>query len=307
MFNLYFAGKLTKQVDTQLFHMGVNHLYSYTNDRDLLEHWVSLIRKYGKKSKLFIDSGAFSAWTRNQYISVDDYIDFINDRSDCIDYYGQIDCIPGTIFKKPTSAEVEKAGQQTWENFLYMYYKMKNPGGLMYTFHVGEPLWQLSRALEWKDKDGNPLSHMAFGGMVGKNRKTQISFIEKCFSVIKHSTNPNIKVHAFGLIAPDVLEVFPFYSADSSGWLQVGQNGNIYVPTGIVLVSSQQMDKKEHILNQSPEAIKNLKNYVEKFGYTLEGLMNNYADRSIWNVEFLRRWAENYEVKTSVLIRRRLF
>lgn len=36
-----------------------------------------------------------------------------------------------------------------------MYYRMVNPKGLMYTFHVGEPYWQLKRALMWKDKMGS--------------------------------------------------------------------------------------------------------------------------------------------------------
>lgn len=307
MFNLYFAGKITKEVNTELYYLGINHLFSYVNDRNEIDHWISLMKRDGKKGKLFIDSGAFTAWTQNRYINVDDYIHFINDRSDFISYYGQIDAIPGSIDRKPTLMEVARAAQETWDNFVYMYKRMNNPQGLMYTFHVGEPFWQLEKALEWKDENGNALTCMALGGMVGKNRETQLEFIEKCFAIIKKSSNPNIKVHAFGLIATNVLEAYPFYSADSSGWLQCGQNGSIYIPEGILLVSDQQLNKKEHIYNQPPEVIKKIRDYVESRGYTLEGLVESYAQRSVWNVLFLNEWAKNYSFSKNIIKRRRLF
>lgn len=307
MFNLYFAGKITKAVNTELYNLGINQLFSYMNDRGEIDHWVGLMRKYGKKGKLFIDSGAFTAWTQNKYINVDDYIHFINDRADCIDYYGQVDAIPGTITRKPTIAEIQAATKKTWDNYIYMYYRMVNPKGLMYTFHVGEPYWQLKRALMWKDKNGEPMECLALGGMVGKNRETQLEFIEKCFSIIKHSPNPNIKVHAFGLIAPNVLEAYPFYSADSSGWLQVGQNGSVYIPEGVLLVSDQQISHKDHIYNQSDEVIAKYKKYFEEHGYTLEGLAKSYAQRSVWNTLFLTEWAKNYSGLQNKIIRRRLF
>lgn len=306
LIELYFAGKLTKQIHTQLYNLGVNKLYSYINDRDMIEHWCKLVKECGKKGKLFIDSGAFTAWTQNRYINVDDYIHFINDRSEYIDYYGQLDFIPGKINAPATPTQVSVAAEYTWQNYIYMYYKMKNPQGLMYTFHVGEPLWQLRRAMEWKDKQGRKIQHMALGGMVGKNRQTQISFIEKCFDVIKHSSNPDVKVHAFGLIVPSVLENYPFYSADSAGWVQSGQNGCIYVPEGVVLISDQQKSKKEHLYN-NPQNIDKVSQYVNKFGYTIKQLEVDYAARCVYNILFLVDWANNCSYTKNKVTRRRLF
>ena len=73
MLDLYFAGQVTDHVDKCLFDMGANHLFSYLNERKNIDRWIGWINQYGRKGKLFIDSGAFTAWTKGTYINVDDY------------------------------------------------------------------------------------------------------------------------------------------------------------------------------------------------------------------------------------------
>ena len=106
MFDLYFAGQVTDHVDKCLFDMGANHLFSFLNERKNIDRWIKWVDTYGKRGKLFIDSGAFTAWTKGTYINVDDYIYFLNDRVQYIDLFGQLDCIPGNIRNKPTQAQV---------------------------------------------------------------------------------------------------------------------------------------------------------------------------------------------------------
>lgn len=77
MFDLYFAGQVTDHVDKCLFDMGANHLFSFLNERKNIDRWIRWVDTYGKKGKLFIDSGAFTAWTKGTYINVDDYIYFL--------------------------------------------------------------------------------------------------------------------------------------------------------------------------------------------------------------------------------------
>ena len=171
-----------------------NMLFSYL-DKSAIDKYKEMISSHGK---LFIDSGAFSAWTQGKVIDVDEYIKWINDRADYIDLYGQIDVIPGdrNSGKLPTTEEVKVAAQKTWENYLYMRPKMKKPEGLLYTFHVGEPIEFLKRALEWTDENGNYIPYIALGGMVGKPVDVRDRFLEQCFNAIKNSPNPHVKVHA---------------------------------------------------------------------------------------------------------------
>lgn len=49
-----------------------------------------------QRGKLFIDSGAFTAWTKGTYINVDDYIYFLNDRVQYIDLLGSWIVFPET-------------------------------------------------------------------------------------------------------------------------------------------------------------------------------------------------------------------
>ena len=137
--------------------MKSNMLFNYIDGKRATDKYKEQI----KPKKLFIDSGAFSAWTKGKEIDVDEYIDWINERADFIDLYGQIDVIPGDRIKGHTQKQVEEAAQATWENYLYMRPRMKKPEGLLYTFHVGEPYSYLEQALDWRDEEGKPFPYMA--------------------------------------------------------------------------------------------------------------------------------------------------
>lgn len=307
MLDLYFAGQVTDHVDKCLFDMGANHLFSYLNERKNINRWIGWINQYGRKGKLFIDSGAFTAWTKGTYINVDDYVYFLNDRVQYIDLFGQLDCIPGNIRQKPTQAQVLDAAVKTWKNYLYMRDAVLNKDGLLYTFHVGEPIWCLRRALEWRDENGQPLKYIAFGGMVGKPKDVQKNFLSLCFDIIKSSSNPNVKIHAFGMTVRKTLVQYPVTSADSSSWIQSGHNGAIYTPWGTIIISAQQKDKMAHPLNGSAVALEDLKSYIKSKNFDFEQLMEDYVQRDLWNVTFLMDWAKEYTYHGGKIIRRRLF
>ena len=65
-----------------------------------------------------------------------------------------------------SAKDFEESARKTWENFLYMYPKMKYPERMLYTYHTGEPLKYLRQALEWKDENGKQLEYIALGGVV---------------------------------------------------------------------------------------------------------------------------------------------
>ena len=44
-----------------------------------------------KKVELFLDSGAFSAWSQKIEINIQDYISFIKEHEDVIDIYANLD------------------------------------------------------------------------------------------------------------------------------------------------------------------------------------------------------------------------
>lgn len=235
--------------------------------------------------KLFVDSGAFTAWTKGETIDVDKYIEWINTYDSELTLYCQIDCIPGDIVHGATPEQVKEAAYNTWKNFLYMRNKVASPDKLLYTFHVGEPLEYLKQALEYEDEFGR-LKYIALGGMVGKNSKVRDNFLNKCFEVIRNSSNPEVKVHAFGMTEISLLEKYPITSADSTSYIMVGANGNLCTSFGILNVSDKSSHSKDNITNL-PEVHKQVVlEEIKSRGFELEDLMTNYKYRHLHNLIF---------------------
>ena len=270
-----------------------NMLFNYIDGKKATDKYKERI----KPKKLFIDSGAFSAWTKGKVIDVDEYINWINERSDYIDLYAQIDVIPGDILKGHTQEQVEEAAQATWENYLYMRPKMNKPEGLLYTFHVGEPFRYLEQALEWRDENGNPIPYMALGGMVGKPMPVKKSFLDTCFKIIKKSSNPDIKIHAFGMTSFPLLEQYPITSADSTSWIMTGANGNIMTDAGIIAVSDQMAKLPTHYSHLPKHHQEEFQKTIEEFGFTLDELRESRDNRIMFNARYMHKKASNLEYK----------
>lgn len=278
---LYLAGMEESCVDK----IDCNALFSYVDQGKIQ---FDKLKDFIKPGKLFIDSGAFSAWTKGSKVNVKEYISWLNERTDDINLCGQVDVIPGDRVFGATPRQVREAAQSTWDNYLFMRKRLKNPDALLYTFHVGEPLEFLKQALEWRDENGNPISYMAFGGMVGKSAKIRDVFLEKCFRTIRESSNPNIKIHAFGMTDFDLLEKYPIYSADSTSWIMVGAMGNIMSDYGNISVSKNQIHNKNHYSHLPKKAIENFNATIQEFGFTLDELAEHRDNRILFNAMYMQ-------------------
>ena len=322
--DLYMAGSTFNGLNEWMQDMGYNKLLSYLNDKPAIKAWQDYIDKTGKtKSKLFIDSGAFTAWTKGAQIDVDEYINWLNERKDFITLFGQVDKIPGDIKTGATSKQVKEAAEETWQNYLYMRERVINKDGLLYTFHVGEPYKYLEQALEWKDENGNHIKYIALGGMVGKPSNVKIGFLNKCFEIISNSNNPNVQVHTFGMTSLNLLTSYPITSADSTGWIMTAVTGSVFSPYGNICLSveTQTNNTKEVKNNLVDIEVTNAKNfinlpkykqdllleYINKTGFKLKELQNDYRQREKFNIKYLQEWSERnfYEkpkVKPGILI-----
>lgn len=293
LMELYLAGigsereALIKQV------FDCNGLYSYEYDKTM---WNKL--RIG--GKIFIDSGAFSAWTQGIAIDTDQYIKWLNQRSDNIYLCGQVDAIPNSM------SEVKEAAEKTWQNYLYMRSKLNNPTALLYTFHVGEPINFLERALQYKDDDGNYIPYIALGGMVGKSAATRRNFLTMAFNVIKKSPNPNVKVHTFGMTDKKLLEEFPITSTDSTAWVIVAAMGGVMTDGGVVIVSTNRLEDSSHYNKFPDKVLEKFKTDVQEFGFTLDELSVSRDKRAVHNARYMWDRISKITYKPSV-IRKSLF
>lgn len=297
---LYMAGSTFSGLNEWMQDNGYNKLLSYINDRSAIDTWCKYAKQTNQnKGKLFIDSGAFTAWTKGAEINVDEYIDWLNERSEYIYVFGQIDSIPGNIKTGATASQVKEAAQKTWENYLYMRPKLKNPDGLLYTFHVGEPYEYLKQAMEWTDENGQHIKYIALGGMVGKPGNVRKEFLDLCFDIISSSSNPNVKVHAFGMTSLNLLQQYPIESADSTGWIMTAVTGSILSPYGSICVSSDTIKKTDNVANVNYKSSRKkvVLEYIQKMGFKLEDLQEDYKAREKFNITYLQNWAKNYKPK----------
>ena len=172
---------------------------------------------------------------------------------------------------------------------------MNNPDGLLYTFHVGEPYRFLEQALEWTDKDGKHIPYIALGGMVGKSMPVKKQFLESCFSIIKKSSNPDVKTHAFGMTSFSLLKRYPITSADSTSWIMTGANGAIMTDVGIVAVSDQKAALPSHYSHLPIKHQDKFNELISEFGFTLDELRSSRDNRIMFNARYMSKKVSELE------------
>ena len=194
----------------------------------------------------------------------------------------------------------------SWDNYLYMKDKVKSKHKLLPIFHQGESWEWLHNMLEYTDEDGHiPYIGISPANDVSTNVKEV--FIKRCFSIIGKSSNPDVKTHAFGMTSLPLLETYPFYSADSTGWIMVGAMGNIMTPWGIIDVSDKNKYMQGHVANMSPEATKELFKWLEDNGMDPQEVFTNYKVRMNVNLIYLTGWMKSYRFKGSSMYKKQLF
>lgn len=302
-FNLYFAGSRGKVCDNWLYMNDCNRLYSQLNNRSDIKRFCE--NATSSKSKLFIDSGAFSAHTKGAEVNVDDYINYVNSLDNKVTIFAQVDKIPGTFGKARTIQEIEEAPAISWENYLYMRERLVSPDKCLPVFHQGEDFKWLDNMLEAKF-NGKHIPYIGISPSNDLTVKRKETFIQECFKHIKNSSNPDVKTHAFGMTSLKVLERYPFYSADSTTWLIVAAMGSVMTPWGTLYVSSREYS--EDNINCLPDKAKNVViEYFDSLGFSMQDLSEKNESRALANCMFLKKWADSYQYKPANTFKNKLF
>jgi len=288
--DLYLVGSGKKSIaEIIIKRHTTNLLFSYLMKKEASK-WFQAIKPNGK---MFIDSGAFTVWNKGATLNPDEYITWLNANSEYIDLFGQVDSIPGVRFKVPTPQQVAEAAAKTWDNYLYMRQKVNKKDGLLYTFHIGEPIEYLKKALEWRDGNGNAIKYMALGGMVSRNYTDKDKFLDLCYHIIKNSSNPDIKVHAFGMTDFKLLQKYPITSADSTSWIMTSAMGSIMLEEGTLKVSEVGKNNKDFYKHKMPkEALERIQRNLDKYHFTLDQLETSTDIRMLYNAYFMQDRAD---------------
>ncbi|MGM9543553.1 MAG: hypothetical protein ACI3T9_01085 [Romboutsia timonensis] len=306
-FDLYFAGYY-KGMEDIIFENNFNQLLSYVNEIKIIPKYIEA-KKNGWKGKLLIDSGAFSIHKSGKEADIDAYIKFLNENHEYLDYYIELDDIPGKWGTPRTKEELLNSPIKTWENYLYMAERLEEPKKLLPVFHQGEDFKYLKQMLEYRDKNGEPIDYMCISSNKELDARKRLSWYKHCYEIIQSSSNPNIKIHSLGTQSQAHCQLIPFTSVDATSWIMTAANGNIYTKWGNITISEMQSNKKTNVVNDKA-FVDDFVQYIQERGFTLEGLMTKSFDRIKFNCLYLGKWAREereYKGPSSFKQRGRLF
>jgi len=209
----------------KLYFAGVNNLKAYgtvcRNQNVLTSYWELQGKKPGelkdfndkfKFKSVFLDCGAYSAWTRGESIKLQDYVKYLKDNPGGYDVYPQLD-VKGDI-------------RATKDNLTIMEKQGLKP---IPVFHVAS--MPVSYFKELVDKGYKYIALGAIAGEKGSEMRNLITVkLNAIFDYVidKKTKEVKVKLHGFGITAVDICLKYPFYSVDSTSWLASGMFGWIY-------------------------------------------------------------------------------
>jgi hypothetical protein len=180
----------------------LNILLSYAADskRDL----ANLLAQAGPDTRIFMDSGAFAAFTVGKPIKVADYTAWLKD------------WMPTAGITTYANLDVIRDARGTLRNQRYMERHGLRP---LPVFHGGEDFKYLDAYCAEYD-------YIALGGLVGSSESQYMPFTRAAFRrQLEHGT----QFHGFGMMNIKLLKSFPWFSVDSSNWVSGERYGTCIV------------------------------------------------------------------------------
>lgn len=234
------------------------------------QRYVDEMRASG--GKVFLDSGAFSANSLGVDIDIDGYCDYIIRNRDII----RIE--DGVVM----ASVLDGIGDplKTWQNQIYMEQKGAMP---LPCFHFGED----ERYLEWYVER---YPYITIGGMVRTSAEDVMQWLDRIWNryLLDGSGRPKLKVHAFGVTTISLMERYPWWSVDSSSWIQAASFGSIYTvehgPVAVSALSPSRHEANRH-LSTLPEVVRqHIEQQLAEEGFNYDRLSTVYQSRAAFNM-----------------------
>lgn len=162
--------------------------------------------------RTFLDSGAFSAWTRGIELDLEEYAAFIHEHCEPVTLISVLDDISDPKVTLENQRALESLGVDA-----------------VPCFHFGEPEEYLARYVDNYD-------YISFGGMVGRQPKELVPWLDRMFREYICDANgiPRVRVHGFGMTRPEIIAAYPWRSVDSISWTQASMTraGLLFISEG---------------------------------------------------------------------------
>lgn len=210
----------------------------------------------------FLDSGAFSVWTKGATINIDDYIAFIKANEKYLTVYANLDVL--------------NDGEGSYRNWKYMCSKGLKP---LPVFHASTDTKYLELYLKETD-------YIAIGAIAKLDSYERMRSLDRLWHnyLVDDRGFPKLKVHGFGLTSLVIMARYPWFSVDSTSAVLTGVYGALFVPRPkgaewmydaqcwrifVSHASPYKKDRGKHVDNLTAGQRKILDRYLEETGFVL--------------------------------------
>lgn len=242
---------------------------------------------------LFLDSGAFSAFTKGAELDIDSYAEYIHE-ADIWTCISNLDDIRGN---SQLTYDNQKALESLGCKVCPVYHSREDPKWLQKYLDEG-------------------YEYIFIGGMVPESTKFLLGWLDDIWEhyLINPDGTPRVKVHGFGLTTVDLMFRYPWYSVDSSTWLMTGIFGNCimridgkYINIPMSKDSPRARDlNSRHYLNLNKHEKDIIDSHLTDLGITAEDCMFSYQYRDIVNADTFQNM-ELYGTDRFIVQQRGLF
>jgi len=264
-------------------------LESFWTKNDL----VKILKDY-PEIKIFLDSGAYtleSQEVEDTQKYLDDYIDFILEYEDRLLVYANLDNIRNV--------------ENSWQNQKYMEERGTKP----------MPVYHYEEDFKWLEKCVNEYEYVGVGGIAkGASIESDRVLFDRIFDYI-YKRNLSVKIHAFGMAKVRFLVRYPWYSVDSTTWLQHANYGRIMIPSYnamkqkfeysytpfVISVSNISLVKtgtshSHYTLVFPPRIVERIEEYFAMIGIDSEKLKTEQSERLRANAYYYEEFLKNKSI-----------
>jgi hypothetical protein len=160
--------------------------------------------------------------TQKKPIRIVEYAQFIRRNKDIIDLYFNLDVIGD--------------GELSFRNWSFLKRRGLNP---IPVYHIGTDEKFLKSYLQEAD-------YIAIGAISNISTVKRLESLDRIWAdyLIKPDGYPKLKVHGFGLTSIIIMRRYPWFSVDSTSWVQFSRYGIVLVP--------QRKNPSTYIYNENP-------------------------------------------------------
>ena len=182
---------------------------------------------------LLIDSGAWSAFSRNVEIDINEYAKFCNTYQE-VDNFVSLDVIPprrGKHFGCARNEVLEDCAKRSFDNFVFLADKV-GLDKIVPVYHCGTDVEWIEKYLEL-GVTYLGIGAVARGGLRTHERAVgsrELSFKNMGRYLLNADGTPRVRYHGFGITDIASMKAIPWYSVDSSSWVQLAAYGKIWAP-----------------------------------------------------------------------------